>query len=25
LDGPDHPSFPDLDAAQVWISRRLGM
>ena len=23
LDGPDHPNFPDLDAAQVWISRRL--
>ena len=23
LDGPDHPTFADLDAAQEWIGRRL--
>ena len=23
LEGPDHPSFSDLDAAQDWISQRL--
>jgi hypothetical protein len=23
LDGPDHPTFADLDAAQEWISQRL--
>ena len=23
LDGPDHPTFADLDAAQGWIMRRL--
>ena len=23
LDGPDHPTFADLDAAQDWISQRL--
>ena len=23
LDGPEHPTFPDLDAAQDWIQRRL--
>lgn len=23
LDGPSHPTFPDLDAAQEWISQRL--
>jgi hypothetical protein len=23
LDGPDHPTFADLDAAQDWISARL--
>jgi hypothetical protein len=23
LDGPNHPTFPDLDAAQHWIGRRL--
>jgi hypothetical protein len=23
LDGPDHPTFADLDAAQGWISKRL--
>ncbi len=23
LDGPDHPTFADLDMAQEWISRRL--
>ena len=23
LDGPDHPTFSDLDAAQNWIGRRL--
>jgi hypothetical protein len=25
LDGPDHPTFPDLEAAQTWISRQLGL
>jgi hypothetical protein len=25
LDGPNHPTFPDLDAAQAWISERLGL
>jgi hypothetical protein len=25
LGGPNHPTFPDLDAAQVWISERLGL
>ena len=25
LDGPNHPTFPDLDAAQGWISERLGL
>ena len=24
LDGPQHPTFPDLDAAQAWIAARLG-
>ena len=23
LDGPDHPTFADLDEAQHWISQRL--
>jgi hypothetical protein len=23
LDGPDHPTFADLDQAQEWIGRRL--
>ena len=23
LDGPDHPTFADLDVAQDWIRRRL--
>ena len=23
LDGPNHPTFADLDAAQQWISQRL--
>ena len=23
LDGPDHPTFADLDAAQHWINQRL--
>ena len=23
MDGPDHPTFPDLDAAQEWITRRM--
>ena len=23
LDGPHHPTFPDLDAAQDWIDRQL--
>ena len=23
LDGPDHPTFKDLDGAQTWISQRL--
>jgi hypothetical protein len=23
LDGPNHPAFPSLDAAQVWIKERL--
>ena len=23
LDGPDHPTFADLDTAQEWISQRL--
>ena len=23
MDGPDHPSFPDLDAAQEWITQRM--
>lgn len=23
LEGPNHPTFPDLDAAQEWISQRL--
>jgi hypothetical protein len=23
LDGPDHPTFADLDAAQDWIRQRL--
>ena len=23
LDGPDHPTFADLDAAQNWIRQRL--
>ena len=23
LDGPDHPTFADLDMAQDWISQRL--
>ncbi|AWN43244.1 hypothetical protein [Methylobacterium durans] len=23
LDGPDHPTFADLDAVQDWIARRL--
>ena len=23
MDGPHHPTFPDLDAAQEWISTRL--
>jgi hypothetical protein len=23
LDGPDHPSFKDLDGAQAWIGQRL--
>lgn len=23
LDGPHHPTFPDLNAAQDWISRHL--
>ena len=23
LDGPEHPTFVDLDAAQDWIGRRL--
>ena len=25
LDGPNHPTFPDVDAAQAWISERLGL
>ena len=24
LNGPDHPTFADLDMAQEWISQRLG-
>ncbi len=23
MDGPDHPAFPDLDAAQEWITKRM--
>ena len=23
MDGPDHPTFLDLDAAQEWITRRM--
>ena len=23
LDGPNHPTFPDLDTAQDWFSQRL--
>ncbi len=23
MDGPDHPTFPDLDAAQEWIIQRM--
>ena len=23
MDGPDHPTFPDLDAAQEWITMRM--
>ena len=23
VDGPNHPTFPDLDAALDWISRRM--
>ena len=23
LDGPDHPSFKDIDGAQAWIGQRL--
>ncbi len=23
MDGPDHPTFPDLDAMRDWIARRL--
>ena len=23
LDGPDHPTFPDLEAARAWIGERL--
>ena len=23
MDGPDHPVFPDLDAAQEWITKRM--
>ena len=25
LDGPDHPIFPDLDAAQDWLLQRMAM
>ncbi len=25
LDGPEHPTFTDLDAAQTWVSGRLGL
>ena len=24
VDGVEHPTFPDLDAAQDWIAKRLG-
>jgi len=23
LDGPDHPTFPNLDAAQDWLTQRM--
>jgi hypothetical protein len=23
LDGPDHPTFPNLDAAQLWLAQRM--
>ncbi len=23
MDGPDHPTFPDLDVAQEWITKRM--